>query len=166
MPAPMPWKGVLIGTWMKLRGQTMRKKNNLTNFAAGSTTLIASGTHVLGDVRYAGNLEVEGQITGNIMAEDGADARVRVLPKGCVVGDVSVPVVVINGRIEGNIYSSLQVELAANAEVEGDLHYALIEIEKGAQVNGNFVHRSASAQQESLPPVENVAETGMQDLGS
>ncbi|TNF04833.1 MAG: polymer-forming cytoskeletal protein [Gammaproteobacteria bacterium] len=144
----------------------MRKKNNPTNFAAGSTTLIASGTHVMGDVRFAGNLEVEGQITGNIMAEDGADARVRILPKGCVVGDVNVPVVVINGRIEGNIYSTHHVELAANAEVEGDLHYALIEIEKGAQVNGNFVHRSPSTAPEQLSPVENVAETGMQDLGS
>lgn len=147
----------------------MRKKSNAAHFAAGSTTLVASGTHVVGDVQFTGNLEVEGQITGNIIAEDGADARVRILPKGCVVGDVNVPVVVINGRIEGNIYSSHQVELAANAVVEGDLHYALIEIEKGAQVNGSFVHRSSSAAEQPVEQpvsVENTFEAGVQDLGS
>ncbi|WP_461481942.1 bactofilin family protein [Porticoccus sp.] len=143
----------------------MRKKTNNAHFAAGSTTLVASGTHVMGDVHFAGNLEVEGQITGNIVAEEGVDARVRILPKGCVVGDVNVPVVVINGRIEGNIYSSHQVELAANAVVEGDLHYALIEIEKGAQVNGSFLHRP-SGQPPQPAMTENDAEAGVEGLGS
>ncbi|WP_461517311.1 bactofilin family protein [Porticoccus sp.] len=143
----------------------MRKKTNATHFAAGSTTLIASGTHVMGDIRFAGNLEVEGQITGNIIAEEGADARVRILPKGCVVGNVNVPMVVINGRIEGDIYSSRQVELAANAVVIGDLHYVLIEIEKGAQVNGSFVHSDPSLS-EALEPPENIAEAGVQGQGS
>lgn len=144
---------------------TMRKKTNNAHFAAGSTTLVASGTHVMGDVHFAGNLEVEGQITGNIVAEEGADARVRILPKGCVVGDVNVPVVVINGRIEGNIYSSHQVELAANAVVEGDLHYVLIEIEKGAQVNGSFLHRP-SVQSPQQAMAENDAEAGVEGPGS
>lgn len=149
----------------------MRRKINNSQFAAGSTTLVASGTHVMGDVHFAGNLEVEGQITGNIVAEEGADARVRILPKGKVVGDVSVPVVVINGRIEGNIYSSHQVELAANAVVVGDLHYTLIEIEKGAQVNGSFVHRSqveaqSQSQPETISTMENFDESGMQGQGS
>ncbi len=143
----------------------MRKKTNATHFAAGNTTLIASGTHVMGDIRFAGNLEVEGQITGNIIAEEGADARVRILPKGCVVGNVNVPMVVINGRIEGDIYSSRQVELAANAVVIGDLHYVLIEIEKGAQVNGSFVHSDPSLSEASVPP-ENIAEAGVQGQGS
>lgn len=145
----------------------MRKKTNASHFAAGSTTLIASGAHVMGDIRFAGNLEVEGQITGNIIAEEGADARVRILPKGCVVGDVNVPLVVINGRIEGNIYSGQQIELAANAVVIGDLHYVLIEIEKGAQVNGSFIHSDPSlTDSQSAAPLENVAETGVQGQGS
>ncbi len=145
----------------------MRKKTNASHFAAGSTTLIASGTHVMGDIRFAGNLEVEGQITGNIIAEEGADSRVRILPKGCVVGDVNVPLVVINGRIEGNIYSGQQIELAANAVVIGDLYYVLIEIEKGAQVNGSFVHTDPSLTDISSAAMpENVAEAGVQGQGS
>lgn len=138
----------------------MRKKSNPAPFAAGTTTLVAGGTSVVGDIHFSGNLEVEGHITGNIMAENGADARVRILPQGCVVGDITVPVVVINGRIEGNIYSNHQVELAAKAVVDGNLHYSLIEIEKGAQVNGSFVHQSQAelgskaASEESAPEAD------------
>ena len=121
----------------------MQKKKGAAAFSAGSTTLIASGTHVVGDIRFQGNLEVEGEVTGNILAEDGANARVRVLQQGQVRGDIKVPSIVINGRVEGCVNASLHVELAAKAVVEGDVHYAMVEIEKGARVNGNFVHESA-----------------------
>ena len=144
----------------------MRKKPNAVSFSAGSTTLIAAGTHVVGDVHFSGNLEVEGQVTGNIVAEEDSSARVRILPEGRVVGDVRVPVVVINGHIEGNIYSSTQVELADKAVVEGNLNYMLIEIEKGAQVNGNFVHQKAQEEPSKVVVLENVTDSGNEAPGS
>ena len=104
----------------------MRKKTTPAPFAAGATTLVAGGTSVVGDIHFAGNLEVEGHITGNIKA--------------------------------GNIYSNHQVELAAKAVVDGDLHYCLIEIEKGAQVNGNFVHQSQTDPESAAPSEENAPE--------
>ena len=139
----------------------MRKKNKSVPFAAGNTTLIAGGTHVVGDIHFSGNLEVEGQITGNVVAENGTDARVRILPDGKLVGDVHVPVVVINGHIEGNIFSSNQVELADKAVVEGNLHYVLIEIEKGAQVNGSFVHQTKE-EPSNVVPLENMADSSQE----
>jgi len=144
----------------------MRKKTNAVSFSAGSTTLIAAGTHVVGDIHFSGNLEVEGQVTGNIVAEEDSSARVRILPEGRVVGDVRVPVVVINGHIEGNIYSSTQVELADKAVVEGNLHYLLIEIEKGAQMNGNFVHQKASEESNKVVVLENVTDSSNEAPGS
>lgn len=143
----------------------MRKKNKSVPFAAGNTTLIAGGTHVIGDIHFSGNLEVEGQITGNVVAEDGTDARVRILPDGKLVGDVRVPVVVINGHIEGNIFSSNQVELADKAVVEGNLHYVLIEIEKGAQVNGSFVHQTTE-ELSNVVLLENTADSSQETPSS
>lgn len=143
----------------------MRKKSKPVSFAAGNTTLIAGGTHVIGDIHFSGNLEVEGQVTGNLVAEDGADARVRILPAGRVAGDIRVPVVVINGHIEGNIYSTDHVELADKAVVEGNLHYALIEIERGAQVNGSFVHQSVD-EADNVVQLENISESGQDTSGS
>lgn len=121
----------------------MQKKKSSTTFSAGATTLIACGTHVVGDICFQGNLEIEGEVTGNILAQDGADARVRILQQGHVCGDIKVPCVIVNGHVKGAVHASAHVELAAKAVVEGDVHYALVEIEKGARVNGSFVHESA-----------------------
>ncbi|MEH6468516.1 MAG: polymer-forming cytoskeletal protein [Porticoccus sp.] len=142
----------------------MRKKNKSVPFVAGNTTLIAGGTHVIGDIHFSGNLEVEGRVTGNVVAEEGADARVRILPDGKLVGEVRAPIVIINGHIEGNIYSSHQVELADKAVVEGNLHYVLIEIEKGAQVNGSFVHQ-ATEEPSNVVPLENTADSSQEAPG-
>ena len=114
-----------------------KKNKSMGGFASGSTTLLYKSTEIVGDIHFSGNLEVEGIVRGNIVADD--DARVRVMEKGLVEGEVTAPNIVINGRVVGNVHSSKHVELAAKAVVEGNVHYKLIEMVKGAQVNGNLV---------------------------
>ena len=108
-------------------------------FSLGSTTLIARGTELEGDLNFKGSLEVEGSITGNILSED-EDARIRILQGGSIKGDIRVATVLVNGHVTGDIYASNQAKLASQAVVEGHVHYSLIEIEKGAEVVGSFVH--------------------------
>jgi cytoskeletal protein CcmA (bactofilin family) len=50
-------------------------------------------------------------------------------------------VVVVNGKVLGNIYSSKHLELAAKGNVTGTIHYHSIEMVKGAQVNGSMVNK-------------------------
>ncbi|MFT7267628.1 MAG: cytoskeletal protein CcmA (bactofilin family) [Porticoccus sp.] len=114
--------------------------NKTRDFSSGNTTLISESTRIVGDLHFAGNLEIEGQVTGNVLSSE-VGGRVRVLPAGVVTGDIHSPIAIINGRIEGNIYSSEEVHLVANSCVEGNLYYVLIEIEKGAQINGTFVYQ-------------------------
>ncbi len=114
--------------------------NKTRDFSSGNTTLISESTRIVGDLHFTGNLEIEGKVTGNVLSSEGGD-RVRVLPTGVVTGDIHSPMAVINGRVEGNIYSSEEVHLVANSYVEGNLYYVLIEIEKGAQINGTFVYQ-------------------------
>lgn len=115
-----------------------KKDKAMGGFASGSTTLLSKSTEIVGDIHFTGNLEVEGIIRGNVIAN--GDARVRVMEKGLVEGEISAPNVVINGRVVGDVYSSKHIELAANAVVEGNVHYQLIEMVKGAQVNGSLVY--------------------------
>ena len=61
------------------------------------------------------------------------------------MGEIDVPTVVLNGKVVGNVYSSEHVELAAKALVDGNVHYNLVEIMRGAEVNGNLVHQAAAA---------------------
>ncbi|MCV6605792.1 MAG: polymer-forming cytoskeletal protein [Porticoccaceae bacterium] len=118
------------------------KKAVSSNYSNGATTLIAEGTEISGEIRFHGNLEIEGRVIGNIVAMDDDKARVRVLQSGQVQGEVQAPSVVVNGLVEGDLKVSHQLELAARAVVDGNVHYRLIEVEKGAQVNGNFIRIS------------------------
>lgn len=103
-------------------------------------TLISKGTRISGDIHFTGDLQIEGRVTGNILVEGGGDAKLVVANNGVVEGEIRVPMVVVNGKVVGNVYSTKHVELAAKAVVEGNVHYNLIEMVKGAQVNGSLVY--------------------------
>lgn len=112
---------------------------------ANTHTLIAKGTKILGDLYFAGDLQIEGEIKGNVYAEPGSQARVVVAEHGAVVGEIHGTQVVINGQVTGDVYSSKHLELAAKAQVTGTVYYQLIEMVKGAQVNGSLVRQDAAA---------------------
>ncbi len=114
---------------------------------ANTHTLIAKGTKILGDLYFAGDLQIEGEIKGNVYAEAGSQARVVVAEHGSVVGEIHGTQVVINGQVTGDVYSTKHLELAAKAQVTGNVYYQLIEMVKGAQVNGSLVR------QDVAPPV-------------
>ncbi|MGH1372351.1 MAG: bactofilin family protein [Cellvibrionaceae bacterium] len=126
-------------------------------FASGSTTLISKSTELVGDIHFNGNLEIEGRVRGNIYAEEGSDARVRIMEKGLVEGEICVPTIVINGAVHGDVHSSKHVELAAKAAVQGNVHYNMIEMVKGAQVNGSLLYSGAGKGGKSVKaePAEN-----------
>ncbi|WP_049722622.1 bactofilin family protein [Gilvimarinus polysaccharolyticus] len=107
-------------------------------------TLISKGTRIVGDIHFSGDLQIEGTVQGNILVENGGDAKLVVADKGVVEGEIRVPRVVINGKVVGNVYSGKHVELAAKAVVEGNVHYQLIEMVKGSQVNGALVYGEQS----------------------
>lgn len=112
---------------------------------ANTHTLIAKGTKILGDLYFAGDLQIEGEIKGNVYAEAGSQARVVVAEHGTVAGEIHGTQVVINGQVTGDVYSTKHLELAAKAQVTGNVYYQLIEMVKGAQVNGSLVRQDAAA---------------------
>ena len=114
------------------------KKSSMS--VSGKTTLVSSDTVILGDIRFSGVLDIEGLVQGNIIALPGKDALVRVVDKGRVEGEIRAPSVVINGEVEGNVYSTRHLELAAKAQVKGNVFYTLVEMAAGAEVNGSLAH--------------------------
>lgn len=132
-------------------------KKNAMAFS-NNHTLISRGTKVVGDLHFSGDLQVEGKVCGNIIAESGNDAKLVVAEKGLVEGEIRVPMVIINGTVKGDVYSTKHVELASKAMVEGNVHYQLIEMVKGAQVNGSLVYSgTGSSTKRSADGVESDA---------
>lgn len=115
-------------------------KNKESQFSAGGTTLLAKSVEITGDIKFGGTLEVEGRVKGNVFAAADSDAQVNVRDKGFVEGEIRAPKIMINGQVTGDVYSDKHLELAAKAVVNGNVHYRVIEMVKGAQVNGSLVH--------------------------
>ena len=90
-------------------------------------TLISRATKVVGDLHFTGELQLEGKVTGNIIAENEKDAKVVIADTGLVEGEIRAPVVVVNGKVLGNIYSTKHLELAAKGNVTGTVHYHSID---------------------------------------
>ena len=104
-------------------------------------TLVGSGTTINGNLVFKGGLLVDGQINGNVVAEEGSKAILILSESGRIEGEVRVPNMVLNGEIVGDVYGSARVELAPRSRVNGSVYYNLIEMAIGAEVNGGLVHQ-------------------------
>lgn len=107
-------------------------------------TLISSKAEIVGDIHFSGGLHIDGRVFGNIIADDESKAVLRISDKGVVEGEVSVPHVIVNGTIVGDVHSSEHLELAAKAIVKGNIFYNTVEMVMGAQVDGRLAHRYKS----------------------
>lgn len=106
-------------------------------------TLIGRQTEILGDVRFSGGLHVDGKIKGKVMAEVGNKAAsLSVSENGLIEGDVRVPNIVLNGRVTGDVHAGERIHLAAKARVNGNVYYKIIEMEGGAEINGQMVRET------------------------
>ena len=105
-------------------------------------TIIGQQTRIEGDVHFSGGLHVDGRIKGGVIAETGSGSVLTISEHGSIEGDVLVPTVILNGSVTGDVRSGERIELAAKANVDGDVFYNLIEMAMGATVNGSLVHNA------------------------
>jgi cytoskeletal protein CcmA (bactofilin family) len=108
-------------------------------------TLIGAGTRIIGDVHFSGGFHVDGHVKGNVDALPESGATLSVSDAGTVEGSVSVPNVILNGTVTGDILAHDRVELGATARVTGNVYYGLIEMEMGAEINGKLIHEPRKA---------------------
>ena len=112
--------------------------------ASGKQSLIGSGAKLNGDLIFDGDCFVDGTIEGDVSTGDLNKAYLSISEGGCVKGNVSVPVLDLSGRIDGDVYASEKVVFGASAKVTGNVHYNLIEIAAGAEINGQLIHEEGA----------------------
>jgi len=108
-------------------------------------TLISGKAEIVGDIHFSGGLHIDGKVYGNIIADDDSKAVLRISDKGVVEGEVSVPHVIVNGTIIGDVHSCEHIELAAKAAIRGNIFYNTVEMVMGSQVEGRLEHRYKSS---------------------
>jgi cytoskeletal protein CcmA (bactofilin family) len=104
-------------------------------------TLIGRQTEILGDVRFAGGLHVDGRIKGSVTTLSGeTDAMLSVSETGFIEGNVRVPNIRLNGAVNGDVTATEKLVLASQARVTGNVHYRVLQMESGATINGQLIH--------------------------
>lgn len=129
-------------------------------------TLVGDGTRIKGDLRFESGCHIDGIVHGNVISDRDPDAFLSISEEGLVDGSVRVPRVSLNGTVQGDVFASGRVELGATAKVVGNVHYELLEMAAGAEINGKLIHESGegSGQQadqrpatDQTQPVETLA---------
>ena len=106
-------------------------------------SLIGVSTTIDGNLNFSGGLRIDGRVNGNVIAAKGKPSTLVLSEHACVVGEVNVTHLVINGTINGPVFVSEYLELQSKAKVNGDVHYTTMEIQLGAIVEGRLVHTNA-----------------------
>ena len=109
-------------------------------------SLIGAGTTIEGNLNFSGGLRIDGQVNGSVVAAQGKPSTLVLSEHARVNGEVNVTHLVINGSISGPVFASEYMELQSKAKVNGDVHYATLEIQLGAIVDGRLIHSNTASQ--------------------
>ena len=109
-------------------------------------SLIGLGTKIKGDVHFTGGLRIDGEISGNVVADPSKASTLVLSEHAKVDGEISVTHLVVNGTVTGPILAAEYLELQSKAKVTGDVKYKTLEIQLGAIVEGKLVHISEASE--------------------
>ena len=104
-------------------------------------TLVGANTRISGDLHFSGGCHVDGTVNGSVTADPDSQSALSISEEGNIDGGVTVPYVVLNGIVRGDVFANQRVELGPTARVIGNVYYNLIEMAIGAEINGKLVHQ-------------------------
>lgn len=116
------------------------KKQEKELLRARINTLVGEGTKVDGMINFQGGLHIAGEVNGGAVSDD-KDSLLIISENALLIGDVVVGHLIVNGQIDGDVYVNGKVELFDKARINGDVHYNLIELPVGAEVNGKLIRK-------------------------
>jgi cytoskeletal protein CcmA (bactofilin family) len=99
-------------------------------------SLIAVGSHIEGNVKFADGLRVDGQITGDIRSNSEQPSILVISETATVTGQIFADHVIINGRVIGPVHATQMLELQPKAQIVGDVFYKALEMHQGAAITG------------------------------
>ncbi len=94
-------------------------------------SVLSADLTVTGNLRTAGDIQVEGVVEGDIRAH-----LLTVGETATIKGEIVADDIVVNGRVIGRV-RGLKVRLTSTARVEGDIIHKTIAIESGAHFEGS-----------------------------
>ena len=140
------------------QAQSMRNPSPVQS--AASTTTIAEGSKVCGEISGSNDVRIEGEIHGSVSISGYA----VVAESGKVRTSIRAARVVVSGQVDGDIFGDQMIELEPTAVVNGDLLAPKILIREGASLQGR-VEMASPPQATSSPQVPKVKIKGKNQRG-
>jgi cytoskeletal protein CcmA (bactofilin family) len=109
------------------------KKDKLDIDLQSISTLISEGCIVDGNLKAPAYARIDGQITGDIMVDEG----LVIGEKGSILGNVITKEMVIYGNVTGNIQVN-SLEIKSTGKVTGEIRTQTLQVENGAVYNGSL----------------------------
>jgi cytoskeletal protein CcmA (bactofilin family) len=97
-----------------------------------SSTMIAAGTTISGDLESNGDIRIDGTLKGNLKGR----SKIIIGTDGIVEGNIEGQQADIMGHVTGNVKVQELLYLHGNTEVHGDIYAGKLQIEPTAVFNG------------------------------
>ena len=105
----------------------------LTPAARGLVGYLYKGSRVTGQLTFQGSARIEGNVDGEIQCHGTLTIGERAEVRAKISGDV----IVIRGKVEGNVVAKEKVELVAPARLFGDIDTPRLVITEGVVFDGD-----------------------------
>ena len=99
---------------------------------SNTKSVFASDLKITGEVSSVGDIEMAGEIDGNVTARS-----LLIGPDGRMNGTVQAATIEVKSKLDGQV-SAGSFTLRASAQVAADIAYKTLVIESGAHIEGRF----------------------------
>lgn len=107
-------------------------------------SLLSAGCRMLGNFQFVDGLRLDGNVQGDIIGLPDAPSILVIAETAEVIGAVTADHIIINGRVLGPVHARHMLELQPKARISGDVTYKLLEMHKGASVDGRLCPQANS----------------------
>ncbi|MBF0276494.1 MAG: polymer-forming cytoskeletal protein [SAR324 cluster bacterium] len=109
-------------------------KKGTSTVKGDATTYIGTGMKIEGKLRCTGSIRIDGEIHGDIDCQ----SEVSIGPSATIVATIHAANVTVNGRIEGNLFTSDQLEVLSEGHIVGNVSNppGKLIIHEGAVIEG------------------------------
>lgn len=101
-------------------------------------SLIAEGSQIDGNFKFADGLRIDGALVGNIHGDAKMASILVISETASVTGEIHADHIIINGAVTGPVHARVMLELQPKARIQGDVHYTALEMHQGAIIAGQL----------------------------
>jgi len=96
-------------------------------------SIIGAGSEFKGEFKINGLLRIDGKFQGTI----DTNGKVLIGQTGDAITDIKARLVVVGGKVSGNIYATERIILLSTGEVKGNIIAPSLVMEEGVKFEGN-----------------------------